>query len=550
MAPEIIKKNYNSKCDIWSVGVIMYILLTGEPLFSGRSDSEILKKLKKPKSHLNTVFNYPLLLSNSSNEAISILKKMLVEDPKLRYSAASLLNDAWIKNNAPTAKLDINIGIQVINNLRSFNVNQKLTEVSISFIVNQLISQEEIKELKNTFLALDKNNDGKLSYKEIIEGYSEVYGEVSAEANVINIFKCLNKNIDSFISYQEFITASIDRTKIITDKKLEAAFNLFDKDGNGSICSQELKHIIGKRFNNNDEYWNNLVKEVDQNGDGEISLDEFKNLMMKVLDWSKDKGMQNIINIDSNKDKIIDKKNGNKLNSNNELNNIDNKNNELLFNNNINKKNKDSLTSEIINKALKQFSTILNFKSNFDKKRIVKLNTVSEYGKSTKNLILHDKNELYNKEKDNLKRKITNQEYCLSNVTSKRNVNSKLKINIVENASFSKINDICNDNNISNNEKINTSFSINSKTYKSCNTYITNDIKNTTNLKNNVIFAKNISNAINSNNKKNLNKNSVSFYSCGSKSNLNSSLHNFKKDVDDHQFIYEDIKKLYTKQIE
>lgn len=76
----------------------------------------------------------------------------------------------------------------------------------------------------------------------------------------------------------------MDKSKLITDKKLESAFKLFDKDGDGLISLLEIKDILGRDSPNiGDDIWNKIIKEVDLNGDGEISLDEFKKMMEKIV---------------------------------------------------------------------------------------------------------------------------------------------------------------------------------------------------------------------------------------------------------------------------
>jgi calcium-dependent protein kinase len=71
---------------------------------------------------------------------------------------------------------------------------------------------------------------------------------------------------------------------LLTDKKLKTAFNLFDKDGGGTISAKELKEVLGIGKNIDEKVWNELISEVDGNGDGEISFPEFKTMMMRILD--------------------------------------------------------------------------------------------------------------------------------------------------------------------------------------------------------------------------------------------------------------------------
>lgn len=300
IAPEVIKKNYNSKCDIWSCGVILFILLSGEPPFNGSDDNAIIQSVEKG------VINFKAQsLSHVSSEGIEVLKLMLIFDYNKRPSALDVLKNKWFDQCSLNDNTDKEVTERVLNNLKTFQVNQKLMEASISYIVSQLISQEETKELTKVFINLDKNGDGRLSYLEILEGYSLLYGEILGENITAKIFSALGKTKDSFISYEEFITGSMDRKNIITDKKLEAAFRLFDKNGDGFISPEEIKSVLGKRSKKDDNYWLEIVKEVDLNGDGEISLEEFKSLMLKVLDWTS-------VNKENEQEKVGNSKNESK----------------------------------------------------------------------------------------------------------------------------------------------------------------------------------------------------------------------------------------------
>ena len=278
IAPEVLKKNYDEKCDLWSIGVIMFILLTGEPPFNGNTDEEILQNVKNGYVDFSTS-----IFEEISEEAKDLLSKLLEKVPSKRYSAIEALEHPWIKNLAPNAKLNKNIGQKVFTNLKNFQADQKLQEAAVAFITNQLVSKEETEELRKIFIELDTNCDGVLSREEVECGLVKYYGGDKAKEETEIIFSKVDADKNGFISYDEFIRASIDKNKILSEEKLRAAYKLFDKNGDGTIEAKEIKEVLGKDLvYDNENIWDDIVKEVDENGDGLISYEEFKTMMEKI----------------------------------------------------------------------------------------------------------------------------------------------------------------------------------------------------------------------------------------------------------------------------
>lgn len=129
---------------------------------------------------------------------------------------------------------------------------------------------------------MDKNSDGKLSREELIEGYTTILGDL-AEEEVDRIMKIADTDGSGEIDYSEWVVATMDKRKLLTNEKLESAFNLFDRDGGGSISANEIKEVLGVGKNIDEKIWNEIIMEVDANGDGEISFLEFKVMMQKLL---------------------------------------------------------------------------------------------------------------------------------------------------------------------------------------------------------------------------------------------------------------------------
>jgi len=281
IAPEVLEGNYDEKCDVWSCGVILYIMLCGYPPFDGDNDDEILKKVTIGK------FDFPKEeWKNVSKEAIDLIKKMLTFEPSKRPSALDCLSHPWFlknkdKNNGSNKKMAKN----VISNMKKFKRDRKLEQATVSFIVNQLISKDERKELIKQFQEWDTNGDGVLSRDEIIEGYRKTYGAVD-ENEIDNIMQSIDLDGNGVIDYNEFLSCAFNRDKIMSKDNLELTFKAFDTDGSGKISADELMTMFmkGNKGNQLDKkVFEKMVKEADENGDGEISFDEFRTIMSKFF---------------------------------------------------------------------------------------------------------------------------------------------------------------------------------------------------------------------------------------------------------------------------
>ena len=280
IAPEVLDGNYDEKCDIWSCGVILYIMLCGYPPFDGESEEEILDKVKKGS------FEFPKEeWKNISKDAIDLIEKMLTFESNKRISALECLRHNWFIKNKNKGISDKKTAKNIINNMKKFKRGKKLEQASISFIVNQLISKDERKELIKQFQDWDTNGDGVLSRDEIIEGYRKTYGAVD-ENEIDNIMKSIDLDGNGVIDYNEFLSCAFNRDKIMSKDNLELTFKAFDTDGSGKISADELMNVFmkgDKNGNLNKEIFEKMVNEADQNGDGEISFDEFKNIMTKFF---------------------------------------------------------------------------------------------------------------------------------------------------------------------------------------------------------------------------------------------------------------------------
>ena len=275
MAPEVFMNNYKEKSDIWSCGIILYTMLCGHPPFMGSDEKSIKSKI------LHSKLTFPTKdFKNVSSEAKDFIKDLLNYDPNNRPSAEEALNKAWLKQDNNNSDIDLNQ--EIVANLSKFRTTLGLQKLTISFLANQVSVNEEIKRLKEEFDKFDTNKDGEISKDELIQCLEKIYPYQEARERAEKIFKEIDFNNDGCINFSEFLTANFKKDKLLSEKTLQKTFNLLDLDGNGFITIDELKESMPVEITSKIE-WRELMKEVDKDNDNQMSFEEFKEMMQKLL---------------------------------------------------------------------------------------------------------------------------------------------------------------------------------------------------------------------------------------------------------------------------
>lgn len=276
VAPEVLEGHYDSKCDIWSCGVLLYIMLCGYPPFNGPSEAAIFTKI------LRGVYSFDGAdWSSVSRGATSLIRKMLTKDPFKRPSAEEVFMDPWIQNRAKQLVEDSRLAPSLLNHLTSFYASKKMQQATLAYIASQLTTETEIQHLRKVFVAIDTNGDGLLSEQELEEGFEKC--GLSDKYDFQEILRRADLDLNGFIDYTEFLTATLDWKKGLSQDRLVTVFNAYDKDCNGTISIEELKDFLGEDSKVEEHVWQKIIAEVDENGDGVIDLNEFKKAVLSPL---------------------------------------------------------------------------------------------------------------------------------------------------------------------------------------------------------------------------------------------------------------------------
>ena len=282
IAPEVLKERYDEKCDVWSCGIILYILLCGYPPFNGNTNVEIFQAIQNQ----NPIFTGEEW-EDITSEAKDLIKLMLKKNPNERWSAEQCLKHKWFKmledneNKKDKSNFKL-IQMNAINHMTQFVSENRFKQAVLQFISTQFNLQKEEGDLREIFKSMDISGTGQISKKEFCDKLIELYGENDGKNIASNIFNNLDMDGSGKISYNEFLSAMISSKKVVTEERLEKAFNIMDKDGSGKLSVEEIKNIFG----GTEEQWKKVINEVDLNKDGEVDFAEFK-IMMENMDKNK-----------------------------------------------------------------------------------------------------------------------------------------------------------------------------------------------------------------------------------------------------------------------
>jgi len=269
IAPEILSDvGYGASCDIWSCGVILYILLCGFPPFFGRTENLIFQKIRGGTYD----FNRPEW-NSVSESAKDLIRNILVVNTENRFNMQQTLAHPWLASQEAVPDVPLEINVEALQN---FTNSLRMKKLTLLCIASQS-SDSDIKNLREAFIKMDSNGDGTLSFAELQTGISSASG---VTLNLQTIMEEMDFDQSGRIDYTEFLASTLDKTVYMQEEKLYMAFKVFDKDGSGKISAGELREILGQQGGeSNEEFWSSLIEECDVNHDGEIDFNEFLALM-------------------------------------------------------------------------------------------------------------------------------------------------------------------------------------------------------------------------------------------------------------------------------
>ena len=282
MAPEMTEGHSYPQSDIWSLGVIVYLSLTGKYPFEAKENENLFQIIKKQEINLE-----PLNESDCSDEAKDFIIKCLTKDYHKRMTTSECLNHAWITKFCIKKNSNL-INSDTVDTLLDFAKKNALQK-EIYYFIAKISTEKDLEKLKNFFMQLDVDNSGTLTIDEIEKAFKEIDIGIT-EDELKQIWEGLDFHQDGQINYSEFLAAMVSSFNFQKEEKLWSVFNLFkENSGNKNYITYDSLNNAAKALNLNIN--ENEIKKCFEKDDEEIDFETFKKLIMNSEEESKIKSM-------------------------------------------------------------------------------------------------------------------------------------------------------------------------------------------------------------------------------------------------------------------
>lgn len=269
MSPQVLQGVYTSQADLWSSGVIVYMLLSSHRPFYSKKRKVMIDKIMRCDYNFSKSYWDPI-----SKEAKDMITNLLVMDPKKRMDATKALKHVWLSKEFKLSdrKPEQTTADAVQDNLMNYKDVHALKKIALNVIAHKS-STDDILELRKCFDQYDAANNGTISYDEFMAALQQ---KNYPEEKVKEMFNSMDVNKNGVIMYTEFIAATLEAQGNIEEERVAEAFDRLDSDDSGFISRQNLTEFLGHEATSQEIQ--DLINEIDKDGDGEISYAEFLNM--------------------------------------------------------------------------------------------------------------------------------------------------------------------------------------------------------------------------------------------------------------------------------
>ena len=269
IAPEVFRGAYSKEADIFSLGVNLFLMLSGSVPFGARARTEeaIYAALQ------NETLRFEGTWERATPAVRELLSGLLEKDPAKRYTLAQVLAHPWVAGDAAS---DASIDRSILSSLLSFTAKNKFKKEALRLAATAMTAQD-VARLREAFMRIDADNSGFITASELGEEVSKL--GVADSDRIKVAMREMDADGDGKVSYDEFITAVVDRQLVHHQNMIWFAFCESDLDGDGTITRDELNRAL-VMHGEPPEKVAAYIGEFDTNGDGSIDYEEFMRMLL------------------------------------------------------------------------------------------------------------------------------------------------------------------------------------------------------------------------------------------------------------------------------
>lgn len=292
VAPEVIRGSYTVKADMWSIGVVAYMLLTGQDdLCPGTSKQDIERKILNFRwmEFYEKINHDDTLFVGISTEGKDFLQGLLEHHPSKRLSADEALRHPWLTTaKSPTitsttdkelTTTDVKPTTQSIRTaVQEYVHASELKKLALQLMAYQSPHTEQMKKLRRAFSIFDVDQSGEITLDDFQTAFRQSNDELS-DKDIKQLFEQCDFKKEKCIDYTEFIAATMESQGRIEESRIAEAFERLDPDNSGKISRETICEILS--HSESDEYISSLLEEADFDGDGMVNYDDFRSLFVE-----------------------------------------------------------------------------------------------------------------------------------------------------------------------------------------------------------------------------------------------------------------------------
>ena len=300
-APEVLAGSYDYRCDIWSLGVLCFMLLSGSPPFFGKTVEDVYQA---------TISQEPVFpekkFRHVSGVCMDFMRKLLVKDPNMRMSTAQALAHPFITGGLGALYMHMppaggqqimppahshsdmlitqELADEIVENICAFMAADTLTKITLEMIAHSL-SPESVQKLRSEFQLIDKSHSGTMTIQELIDGLMGSKLVATGILNLRNAYQAIS--IEKYhghineLTYHEYIAAVMGKRVRIEPERVSLVFSRLDPDGQGFISTDSIRKVLGEDIPQHELEL--MIDAADLNKDRLVTHDEFMNLWFRQL---------------------------------------------------------------------------------------------------------------------------------------------------------------------------------------------------------------------------------------------------------------------------